>query len=479
MDSARALGIGAAVIRVLDQYVSAKSLVLMAAESVLIALSLILAVRLRFWNEPAEFALYTTPPLFALQVLTTILIFQLCFYYNELYDLAVVHRRGEQLVRVTQSLGAGCILIAVLFYLVPELRVGRGVFFIGLVSIAGTLSTSRAVLDAAWQKTAAPYNILILGGGELAERVARELTRRPDLNVHVAGFATPATGAAGGGLLVGHRILGQAREVEQIVREQKISKVIVAMEEHRGALPVGALVNIRVQGVPVEDATNTLAALHGRIPLETVRPSWFVFSEGFHRSRLNTMLKRAVDLSCAVAGLTLSSPLMLLTAIAVRLDSKGPILFRQTRMGLGERSFEVLKFRSMRDGAEASGAQWAAENDPRITRVGRIIRKYRLDELPQFINVIRGDMSFVGPRPERPVFVEQLKTRIPYYAERHSVRPGITGWAQVQYPYGATVEDAFRKLEYDLFYLKNMSVFFDVAIVMQTVRIVLFGKGAR
>jgi sugar transferase (PEP-CTERM system associated) len=478
LDAPRAVGDGVAVIRLLDQYVSAKSLVLMAAESVLIALSLVGAAHLRFWNDPEEFQLYTSPPLFGIQVVITIVVFQVCFYYNELYDLSTVRRRAEQLVRVTQALGAGCVLTAVLYFVLPQLRVGRGVFFIGLACIAVGLTTSRVMLDAAWKKTASPSNILILGTGELASRVARELTRRPDLNFHVAGFVTQAGGEVGSRLL-GHRILGFATELEKIVAAEKISKVVVAMEEHRGALPVGSLVNVRVRGVPVEDATSTLAALHGRVPLDRVRPSWFVFSDGFHRSRLNAVLKRAIDLTLGVAGLVLSGPLMLLTALVVRIDSKGPILFRQSRVGLGERCFEVLKFRSMRVDAETGGAQWASKNDSRVTRTGRYLRRYRLDELPQFINVIRGDMSFVGPRPERPVFVEQLKLQIPYYAERHSVRPGLTGWAQVQYPYGATVEDAFRKLEYDLFYLKSMSILFDLAIVVRTVRTVLFGTGAR
>ncbi|HVX67705.1 MAG TPA: TIGR03013 family XrtA/PEP-CTERM system glycosyltransferase, partial [Bryobacteraceae bacterium] len=426
-----------------------------------------------------EFQIYTSPPLFMVQVLVTIVVFQVCFYYNELYDLSMDYQRGEQFIRLMQALGAGCVLTALLYFMLPDLRVGRGVFFIGLACSAAALSGSRVALDLAWRKTAPPNNVLILGAGQLALEVSRELSRRPDLNVRIAGLVLPGPGQEFAAAEFPHRVLGGAAELERIVAGEKVSKVVVAMEEHRGALPIASLVNIRVSGVPVEDATSTLAALHGRVPLDRVRPSWFVFSDGFHRSHLNAALKRVIDLALATAGLMLSSPLMVLTALAVRLDSEGPILFRQTRVGLGERPFEVLKFRSMRVTAESGGAQWAAKNDPRVTRVGRYLRKFRLDELPQFINVIRGDMSFVGPRPERPVFVEQLKKQIPYYAERHSVRPGLTGWAQVQYPYGATVEDAFRKLEYDLFYLKNMSVLFDVAIVIQTVRTVLFGTGAR
>ncbi len=252
------------------------------------------------------------------------------------------------------------------------------------------------------------------------------------------------------------------------------------MEDARGCLPIRDLVRLRVQGVRVEDAHSTVSALSGRIWLNMVRPSWFIFSDGFRRSGMTLVLKRMIDLAAGLTGLVFSAPLMLLVAVAVRLDSKGPAIYAQTRVGFRGKEFKVLKFRSMRVDAEAhSGAQWAQKDDQRVTRVGRYLRKYRLDELPQFINVIRGEMSFVGPRPERPVFVERLRDIISYYDERHSVRPGLTGWAQVQFSYGASVEDACRKLEYDLFYLKNMSVLFDAVIIVKTIRIMLTGRGGR
>ncbi|MCL4849834.1 MAG: exopolysaccharide biosynthesis polyprenyl glycosylphosphotransferase, partial [Bryobacteraceae bacterium] len=218
----------------------------------------------------------------------------------------------------------------------------------------------------------------------------------------------------------------------------------------------------------------------GRVWLELVQPSWFIFSNGFSRSPLLLLLKRVADVCFAGVGLAVGWPLMLLIAMAIRLDSRGPVIFRQTRMGLNGRHFEVLKFRSMYADAEArTGACWAEEDDPRVTRVGWILRKFRLDEIPQFVNILRGDMSFVGPRPERPVFVDQLRSQVPYYDQRHSVRPGLTGWAQVEYSYGASVEDAIRKLEYELFYLKNMSAFFDLVIVLKTIRVVLRGRYGR
>ena len=275
-------------------------------------------------------------------------------------------------------------------------------------------------------------------------------------------------------------MLGHTGEMEAIARQCGISKIIVALEDRRGVLPTRELVTLRVQGVRVDDAPTALSALTGRISLRAVNPSWFVFSDGFHRSKWIDLLKRAVDLAAATIGLVVSMPIMIVVALLVRLESKGPMIFRQTRVGRMGKCFEVLKFRSMSvDAEKANGAQWASENDPRVTRIGRWLRKYRLDELPQFVNVIRGEMSFVGPRPERPYFVNELRKTIPYYDERHSVRPGLTGWAQVQYAYGSSIEDAFNKLEYDLFYLQNMSLTFDFAIIFQTIRIVFGGHGGR
>jgi sugar transferase (PEP-CTERM system associated) len=280
--------------------------------------------------------------------------------------------------------------------------------------------------------------------------------------------------------IFGFPVLGSAAEMEAIAKERAISRIIVALEDRRGTLPSRELVTLRVRGVRVDDASSALSVLTGRVALRSVKPSWFVFSDGFHRSKWNDLAKRVLDLVGGVIGLVISLPIMILVAVAVRLDSKGPVIYRQTRVGRMGKCFEVLKFRSMKTDAEQeNGAQWAIENDPRVTRVGGFLRKYRLDELPQFLNVIRGEMSFVGPRPERPCFVEELSKTIPYYEERHSVRPGLTGWAQVQYAYGSSVEDAFNKLEYDLFYLKNLSLTFDLGIIFKTIRIVINGHGGR
>ncbi|HKW98508.1 MAG TPA: TIGR03013 family XrtA/PEP-CTERM system glycosyltransferase [Bryobacteraceae bacterium] len=469
------------MIRIFNQYVSPKSVLLMLTEGALIALALLCGVRLRFWGHPEEIQSVLLFPDIAIQGLIVIVIFQLCFYYSDLYNLNLLRGRSEQLICLGQSLGSACLLLGALYYIFPGLLIGRGIFLISVFLVGAFVTINRVVLDRAWQLAAPRQNILILGAENMALNVARELTARDDLNVTLVGFVEGKAGDSGPSKTIfGRPVIGVAEDLELLAVEHHVGRIIVALEDRRGRLPVRDLVRLRVQGVRVEDVHTTMSALSGKIWLESIHPSWFVFSDGFHRSRLVLAVKRALDLSFGMIGLAVSLPVMVLVAIAVKLDSPGPALFRQQRVGFAGKTFDVLKFRSMRvDAEKANGAQWAAPDDPRTTRVGRFIRKFRLDELPQFINVIRGEMSFVGPRPERPVFVEQLRKEISYYDERHSVRPGITGWAQVRYPYGATVDDALRKLEYDLFYLKNMSIFFDCAIVLQTIRTVLTGKGGR
>ena len=466
------------MIRVFNQYVSVKSLLLMALESTLVVLSLIAGARLRFWTDPVEFFLYTSSAGFMLQVFTVLVVLELCFYYNDLYDLAVVRIRGEQFARLAQALGAGCILLGGLYFLLPGLFVGRGVLTVAVALFAGSVALTRALLDRVLEAAGYRKNVVILGNGELALTIAREFQLRTDLNFRVVGFVSPA--AESPGELFGHPILGDVTQLRSIAREQDAARIVIALEDQRGTLPVRDLVHLRVRGIAVEDAHSVLAGLTGRVWLRAVRPSWFVYSGGFHRSGLTLLVKRAIDLAFSVFGLVLFAPVMAAIALAIRLDSKGPVMYWQERVGLGGKVYRLLKFRSMRPDAEAENhAQWAQKDDPRVTRVGRFLRKFRLDELPQFVNVVRGEMSFVGPRPERPCFVEKLRELIPFYDERHSVRPGVTGWAQVEFTYGSSIEDAYRKLEYDLFYLKSMSILFDLAIAFRTLRIVLRGQGGR
>jgi sugar transferase (PEP-CTERM system associated) len=465
--------------RIFHQYVSIKTLLLVLLEAVLIDVAVLCAARIRFWSDSAEFQNYITASGFLLQSLAVVVTFQVCFYYNDFYSPRDLRGRIGQLICITQALGAGCLILGLTYIAFPDLLLGRGVLMLSLSFIAVFVILSRICLDRVWEVAASREQVLIFGAGDLALRVAQEYARRDDLNVDIIGFV---------GVGAGHhrdrdealpcRIFDPSAGLENIVTRYEIDKIIVALEDRRGLLPIQDLVKIRVRGVRVEDAHTTMTALSGRVWLNTVKPSWFVFTDGFHRSRTTLALKRSIDLIFACLGLLISLPIMAVVALAIRLNSRGPIIYRQQRVGWRGKYFEVLKFRSMTADAEVQGAQWASQADPRVTGVGKILRKYRLDELPQFVNVIRGDMSFVGPRPERPFFVDQLREQISYYDERHSVRPGLTGWAQVQYRYGASIQDAYCKLEYDLFYLQNMSIFFDCAIVLKTIRTVLTGHGA-
>jgi sugar transferase (PEP-CTERM system associated) len=464
------------MICIFNQYVSLKLLLLGAVEALLTFLALLCGAKLRFWGDPSQFSEYTALPAFGLRTGVFVLMFQICFYYCDLYGHSVAGNQGRQAVALVESLGAGFLLLGLTYYIFPTLLIGRGVLFISTFLLGGLVALSRCTLNKVFA-AAFEERVLILGAGELAGKVALEMLQRKDLAIALAGFIDIGQWGSGSEFL-GYPILGGVEHLEKVAAEWQISRIIVAMEDRRGRLPVANLVKLRVEGVRIEDAHAAAAALTGRVWLDTVRPSWFVFSDGFHRSKANRIAKRSIDLALGILGFLFTAPVMLAVALAVRFDSKGPVIYRQTRVGLAGRNFDLLKFRSMCADAEASGGiRWAAKDDPRVTRLGGFLRRYRLDELPQFINVIRGDMSFVGPRPERPVFVEQLRKVISYYDERHSVRPGITGWAQVQYHYAASVEDAACKLEYDLFYLKNMSLLFDLAIVLKTVRIVVTARG--
>jgi sugar transferase (PEP-CTERM system associated) len=464
--------------RVFNQYVAVKSVLLLVLEALIVAFSLIGAAWIRFLSEAAQFGEMLGAPIFWLRAVVVILALLISFYCNKLYDFSALRSRQDdfrqdQLIRLVESVGYVCFPLALLYYFVPDLMLGRGIALISIGLMLPAISLCRLAVSSGVLE----QKVLILGAGELAGAVSREFSSRADLHLSVVGFLTGAD-RQDDSPPPGYKVLGRVEDLMPVARATQANRIIVALQERRRVLPVRELVRLRMEGVEIEDAQSAMAALSGRVSLSTIQPSWFVFSDGFRRSDVLFALKRSIDFVCAILGAILALPLMALVALAIALDSPGGIIYRQKRVGLGGRSFEVLKFRSMRADAEKDGPRWASSSDSRITRVGGFLRKYRLDELPQFGNVIRGDMSFVGPRPERPEFVEELREVIPYYDERHTVRPGITGWAQVQYEYGASVEAACRKLEYDLFYLKNMSALFDIRIIYRTIRTVLSGRGA-
>ena len=274
-------------------------------------------------------------------------------------------------------------------------------------------------------------------------------------------------------------VIGDYTQIFSIVKAGGVDRIIVALDERRGKFPLEQLLACRLKGVPVDDGMAFTEQLAGKLSVENLHPSFLIFSDGFKSSEIFKRVKRGIDILASLVALTLFFPITLLISLAIRLDSKGPVIYEQERVGEDEKIFRLLKFRSMRVDAEASVPVWASVDDPRITRVGRVIRKLRLDEIPQMINVLKGEMSFVGPRPERHFFVKELEKEVPYYSQRHVIKPGITGWAQIMYRYGASKEDALQKLKYDLYYIKHMSITLDLMIIFETVKIVLLGKGAR
>jgi len=320
--------------------------------------------------------------------------------------------------------------------------------------------------------------ILIFGAGPAAQLVGNILKTR-DANAHIVGYVAGPNEKEP--TVPRIELLRLEGTLTDMARKPDVDEIVVALTERRsGSMPLRQLLDCKLRGVKVYDINTHFEKTLGQIRVDYVNAGWLIFGDGFNQGALRTFVKRVFDLVCASGLIVLSAPIMLMTAVVIKLESRGPVLYRQERVGFGGRPFSVAKFRSMRTDAEEDGRpRWAATNDDRVTRVGHIIRRLRIDELPQLFNVLRGEMSLVGPRPERPYFVEQLTQEIPYFAVRHSVKPGITGWAQVRYPYGATVEDSMEKLQYDLYYVKNHTLFLDIVVLFETVGVVLTGKGAR
>ena len=452
-----------------NRYVSARSLTVFAGELCLIFGSVALAAA--FQNAPLLAA-----SIWKIALVTVIC--QLCLYYNDFYDLTVVHSNRELIVRLLQAVGAASIVLAAIYVAVPALMIGDGIFVSALcVFLVGILGW-RLLFNRLTGSLDLEERILVVGTGESARKVARQILDQHDFAYRIIGFVDDDP-ARIGERVVNPAIVGTPDDMDRLIAAHQIDRIIVSLSDRRGKLPVEQLLRAKMAGVRVEDVTTTYERVTGKILLDDLRPSWLIFSDGFRVSRMNRWVKRAVDVTLAAAMGIVTLPLMVLTAIAIWLESGRPILYRQERVGENGRTFTLNKFRSMRHDAEQGGRPiWAKDGDDRITRVGRFIRKTRLDELPQLWNVLRGDMSFVGPRPERPYFVEELARQIPFYQQRHAVKPGLTGWAQVKYRYGSSLEDAMEKLRYDLYYIKHLSVFFDLTIVFDTVKVVLFRKGA-
>ncbi|MXO71656.1 TIGR03013 family XrtA/PEP-CTERM system glycosyltransferase [Alteraurantiacibacter buctensis] len=366
--------------------------------------------------------------------------------------------------------------LAFVDFVMPGQTYWRSTLLYGMGFSIVALLLNRVVIAGLLPPDAFRRRILVLGAGKRATRL-QELSARPESGFGVVGFV--AMGATEP-LVAGAVPRSMIDDLSSHVASVGASEVVLALEERRNALPLKDLLRIKTLGVHVNDFSSFMERETGRVDLDTLNPSWLIFSDGFSSARaISGTIKRLFDITASLLLMLLSLPVILLFALIVKLDSPGPAFFRQKRVGLYGQPFELIKLRSMRTDAEKNGAQWAQKSDPRITRVGAMIRKLRIDELPQVWTVLKGDMSFVGPRPEVPQFVDDLEEKLPYYAERHMVKPGITGWAQINYPYGASIEDARHKLEYDLYYAKNYTPFLDLLILLQTLRVILWPEGAR
>ncbi len=459
------------MIRLFNVYYPVRTLVLLFGEALIVGLSFVLGA---FWNidSPLLFknALFIEGGFLRILALTGIVL--LLSHGFDLYDSSQLGARLDQAFRLLFVLGLVALVLAGLTKVFPGFLPGSNSALLGVGILTVSLFCWRSIYGWMVRQPLFRERVYVLGTGERAERLVDGLRTRAELGIEVVGWTGDLTGEFTRGAVASH--------LEGRVRQKGVHRVIVAMPDRRGTLPVEELLALRLSGVKVEEAASWLEKISGRIEVEQLYPSWLIFVEGFRFSNFFRLVRRVLNFSVALIALILALPLIPVVALAIKLGSPGSVFYRQKRVGRGGMTFFCYKFRTMRQDAEAdTGATWATDDDPRITKIGKFLRASRLDEIPQLWCVLKGDMHFVGPRPERPEFVEWLSKEIPYYGVRHTVRPGITGWAQVQYKYGNTLEDAREKLQYDLFYIKNASLGLDLLIWLQTVKIVLLGRGAK
>jgi len=412
----------------------------------------------------------------SVRAIVVTLSFQICLYYFDLYDLRIIPSLGDSLTRILQAFGFGCIALSLFYYFFPVLIISTGVFWRGFLAVCLAICIWRFFYFGMLERRMFTQAVAIFGTGALATSIIGAIEGKKDSGFKIVAFVGDDEPEVNPNSVP---VFREAKEILSLCVTRRIEKIVLALDERRGQLPMGQLIHYKFMGINIVDGVGFYEEITGKMPVEKVNPSWLLFSDGFHVSRMTRFVKRSVDIIASVGGLLFALPILLVSAAIIKLESPGPVFYCQERVGENGTLFKVIKFRSMRADAEKNGPVWAQRNDNRVTRYGEIIRKLRIDEIPQMINVLMGDMSFVGPRPERLFFVKELAEKIPYYSIRHVVKPGVTGWAQVHYPYGASEEDALRKLEYDLYYIKNLSIGMDLWTIFQTVKVVLFRKGAR
>ena len=417
-----------------------------------------------------------------LRVLLIVVVCQISLHYVDLYDMRTIAGPRDLIIRLLRAIGATSLILGIAYWLFPAWIIDRGVFLLSAALAVSLVMLWRSSFDWLMRHLAPRERLLLVGTSPAAVVLARELfERRMELGVDIVGFVDPDP-ARVGAPVINPGVVGTIDDIPGLTARMHVDRVVVSLSDERGKLPMSKLLDVRLRsGVLFDHLASVYEEYTGKIALENLRPSWLVFSTGFRKGRALMAAKRAFDVFASVAGLILASPLMAVTAIILKIESpRDPILYHQERVGLNGKVFTIHKFRTMRTDAEAgTGPVWSTANDSRVTRVGRFMRKTRLDEIPQLWNVLIGDMSLIGPRPERPAFVEQLTEKIPYYGQRHVIKPGVTGWAQVRYSYGASVEDAIEKMQYDLYYVKNLSLMFDLLIALETIKTVVLRRGAR
>ena len=459
--------------RVLNLHVPAPLLALAALDAVILYVSITIGLLVSYSSITSifhnDFDVLTKEFIF-------ISINLLMMFSMGLYQRQYLTSTFDLLSRITVALGLAFVVLTILFYLLPFTRIWISALAPSMVLAAIGGIASRALFLRLAVLSSFKHRILVLGTGRQAERIEQidndSLTNR----FFCVGFVEMGRSS---GMVAPSKVLPSS-DLIGLCKRTKADVIVLALDERRGVLPIESLLSLRLKGVRVLDISSFLEQETGRLEIESMRPSWLALSDTGPKGRIERAIKRGFDIVVALALLIGALPVTIPTVIAIFAEDRGPIFYRQERVGLGGRQFKLLKFRSMQVDAERDGiARWAALNDPRVTIVGNVIRKLRIDEIPQVYNVLRGEMSFVGPRPERLSIVNQLAQDIPFYQYRHSVKPGITGWAQINYPYGASVQDAIEKLKYDLYYIKNYSLFLDLVILAQTLRVVLWPQGAR
>jgi sugar transferase (PEP-CTERM system associated) len=459
------------VVRLFNVYYPIRSLLLLCGETFVICISFIVASRIEFGADSYHVLSFENG-YYKILVATGIAL--ICCHYFDLYNPERLTEGCLIYFRLMVVLGTVSIILAVIGFCFPRFMLGKHALLLGLVILTVGLITWRSSYGWLIRRSYLRQRIYVLGGGKLAQRLVQAIRNRPDLGMEVVEWAETLSNEF-------ETRKALETNIAAILRNnRRIDRIVLAVPDRRGTIPVRQLLTLRLSGVRVEDATTLFEKISGQIEIDGLYPSWLILSDGFRINSVFVITRRVISILISLACLALLLPLIPLVVLAIKASSPGPVLYRQKRVGRKGVVFNCYKFRTMRPDAEAdTGPAWAGDDDPRITRVGRILRKIRLDEIPQLWNVLKGDMAFVGPRPERPEFVEWLRQEIPYYDLRHIIDPGITGWAQVNYKYGSSVEDAREKLKYDLFYIKNMSFGLDLVTLLSTTKVVFLGRGAK